>query len=193
MKCYISSIAIVLLLVFTNFSCGKKQRENELQKLVTPIWNEKDIEATKWEGPMLTYKQELRIKPPFYRGPMPLRFIIAGKGYFGPFVSEMIPIYHDFGRFRNNFILKGGFVEGARTIDDSGFLLAEAKFVHFVKGESNQIKGIEIEEYHYGSDGKLRFKCKSLIVPQFGSLGFKKSETEAIGKKKRDYYFVWPY
>jgi hypothetical protein len=74
--------------------------------------------------------------------------------------------------------------DGARTNDSSGKLLAEAKLLRLVKGE-----GIYIEERHYGVDGKVAFQCISFV--EFRS-GFKKEETDGVGKKQRDYYFLWP-
>lgn len=133
------------------------------------------------------YKQTLNLKPPFYDGSMPLVFVSAKKA-IGQ--SEMIIIFQDFGKFKNTFTYNdvalkySGVADGARTTDPSGALLADAKLVKLIKGE-----GIHIEERHYGPDGKVTFRCISLI--HFRD-GFKKEEMNVEGKKQKDYYFLWP-
>jgi hypothetical protein len=133
------------------------------------------------------YQETLNMKPPFYDGNLPLVFV-SGKKAIGQ--SEMITVSQDFGQFYNSFTYTdvamkySGIADGARTNDSSGKLLAEAKLLRLVKGE-----GIYIEERHYGVDGKVAFQCVSFV--EFRS-GFKKGENDEVGKKRRDYYFLWP-
>ena len=123
----------------------------------------------------------------FCVGSMPLIFTSAKKA-IGQ--SEMIIVSQDFVKFKNTFTYNdvalkySGVADGARTNDSSGVLLADAKLVKLIKGE-----GIQIEERHYGADGKVTFRCISLI--QFWN-GFKKEEMNAEGKKQTDFYFLWP-
>ena len=49
-------------------------------------------------------------------------------------------------------------------------------------------EGIEIEEFHYRSDGAVHFYCRSRI--DFGGR-VKQGETAARGEKERDYFFLW--
>jgi hypothetical protein len=77
-----------------------------------------------------------------------------------------------------------GIAQGARAVGPDGRVLAEAKLSKLLHGE-----GIEVEEFHYDDDGKVRFYCKSRIP--FG-LGEKQSETLVQGQKARDYFFRWP-
>jgi hypothetical protein len=134
------------------------------------------------------YQETLNMKPPFYEGSMPLVYISEKKAIG---MSEMITVSRDYGDFKNNFSYNdaamkySGIADGARTSDPAGRLLAEASLIKLIKGE-----GIQIEEKHYGSDGKVIFRCISLI--EFGLMGFKKEEMEIEGKKQRDYYFLWP-
>jgi len=180
----------ILILLFLFFSISCNRQESELQKVKIPIWSKEAIE--KEVGTVFTYEQTIMMKPPFYKGSMPLGFI-AGKEPFA--MSEMITIYHDFGDFRNTFIYVdprmkfSGIAEGVITTDRSGRLLAEARILRLISNETKQLQGIEIEEFHYGKDSKLKFKCKSQIdFP----MGFKQKEVEGVGKKQKDYYFIWP-
>ena len=118
---------------------------------------------------------------------MPLAFI-TGKILVG--ANQQITLYQDFGKWRTAFIYEDprnkflGVADGARTTGPSGQLLAEARLVRIIQGQ-----GVEIEEFHYASNGEVRFYSKSRI--DF-TLGFKKVETDVQGEKERDYYFIWP-
>jgi len=127
-----------------------------------------------------TYSHTLERKPPFFSGAMPLEYT-AGQSAGG------VLFFHDFGGFRNQFKLNDALIViGARTIDGNGRLLAEARARYYVKGIE---QGIELEEFHYDKAGAVTFKCKSDVD---GGTGFKVDEKEKIGKKDKDYYFLWP-
>jgi len=107
----------------------------------------------------------------------------------------MINVYYNFGDFQVNFIYQEmpmmliGMAEGAWVTDRSGKLLAEARMTRLLGGENKQLQGIEIEEFHYRDNGKLIFYCKSEIVLP---TAFKEKETGQIGKKAKEYFFIWP-
>jgi len=168
-----------------------KSQDPALSGLKTPMWSE-DV-VRKQPQAALTYETTLQMKPPFFTGSMPLQFT-AGKALQGFDPSEMTNVYFDFGDFRNTFIyvdprmLYSGMAEGAVTADSSGRLLAEARLLRMLPEGGGQLQALEIEEYQY-KDGKVVFRCKSKFdFP----MGFKQSESEAVGKKQRDYYFIWP-
>jgi hypothetical protein len=154
--------------------------------IATPIWEEDDLESLE---DALAYEVTLHERPPFYEGPMPLTFE-DGKNVGLGFHGTMITLYQIFDGWANLFIYADfalkirGVATGAITVDDSGWLLAEARLTQVIEGE-----GIEIEEIHYTPDGRVQFRCKSQI--DFG-MGFKNAESEATGTKEKDYYFIWP-
>jgi len=139
------------------------------------------------QAQVFVFQETLSMRPPFYKGSMPLRFI-AGKIQVG--ANQQVTLYQDFGQWRNAFIYEDprnkflGVADGARTTSPSGQLLAEAKLARIIQGQ-----GIEIEEFHYASNGEVRFYCKSQI--DF-TTGFKIVETDVKGEKESDYYFIWP-
>lgn len=170
------------------FSC--RNQDEELQKAQTPIWREINLERL--EGPTVTYEETVNIQPTFYKGSMPLSFRATKKLFDRVW---KISLYQEFEEFRNTFIYPdrkiafSGIASGARTTDASGRLLAEARLLRLISEETEQLQGIEIEEFHYDTNGRFKFKCKSKIDFR---MGFKSAETERIGKKTRDYYFIWP-
>jgi len=174
--CAITSILAVVIL------SGCVEQKEGLSEIKTTLWKKNDLEYIKLgkDPHLYVYKAEMSIKPLFYKGDMPLRYKVA----YGPetvIIGLMKPIYYDFGDFRNYFIYDLITAKGAQTYDREGALLAEA-----VAKEGDM--GIELEEIHY-HDGAPIFKCKCLIDPTFGE---KKSQTMEVGKKERDYYFLWP-
>lgn len=179
-------------------------QERILQEIKTPVWNITDLEQYKQEriwqgrGMFCLFETKENKEPPFYTGPMPLVYKVAYAP--GDCVTEgnraqrgIKPTFYslDFFRsFENHFIYDGVRLIGAQTYDRSerGNLLAEVVNInYFITGDNKQ--GVEIEELHYEPDGKPVFKSKSQIDP---STGFKIGEKEIVGKKERDYYFIWP-
>ena len=192
-----SLIAIVAIAAAVMFvGCVEKETptSSTLLEIKTPIWNITDLETEKQKGEKVyIYKVEIKgERPPFYKGSMPLRFKVGyppGGTPGGSIYSKERPLYYDFGDFANYFVYyKGSIVGGAQTYDNEGHLVAEVSNIYFFTTEENE-QGIEIEELHYRPDGKLVFKCKSQIDPYEG---LKIKETEKIGRKLRDYYFIWP-
>ncbi|MGB2843028.1 MAG: hypothetical protein WBC40_11250 [Halobacteriota archaeon] len=182
-------LSIVLLSGCLEDNTGQK---SELQQINTPNWSEEDLEAYKilTENPdehLRTIERTQIIELPFYDGPLPM----VSKMVVKPMYAGMsLIITQDFEGFTNYFVYNNvtlkisGTAEGAVTIDDANQVIAEARFLRYIKG-----KGIvEIEEFHYGPDGELIFKCKS----QISFAGVKVNQTEDIGKKERDYYFFYP-
>lgn len=146
------------------------------------FWNSNDWKINKLSGDMQTYlyKNTLYQRPPFYTGAMPLEY---GSAYepstrFG----SPPPLYYKFDSFLNLFVHNGNEVVGAQTLDGNRNIAAEGKVINLIDGQE-----LEIEEIHY-SGAKPIFKCHSFI----DSAGNKIRESETIGKKEKDYYFIWP-
>jgi len=90
-----------------------------------------------------------------------------------------------------NIFLIGGyadFPQYARTLKLGGNVSAEAEIKNIIFDENGQFSGIEIEEVHYGVDGKPIFRCTS----QFDRNMVKIRELNIMGKKFEEYYFIWP-
>lgn len=163
----------------------------------TQLWSDIEFERGKEVtkeilkiGPPLLSKQKtVHIRPPFYKGKLPLTFAVREWGYPGMYVTFLM----DFGKWRNEFIYLGlnkknyVLANGARAKERvSGQVVAEAKLLGpFIETP----KPVLIEEYHYGEDGRVIFKCKSYFNKDNG---FKESETATWGKKVRDYFLIWP-
>ena len=114
------------------------------------------------------------------------KFIYAGK---------QLKAYHQFDGWKtlyfynsypdgNDNLKFSGVASGARTTNNEGKIVAEAKMVKLEKGT-----GIVIEEFHYNPDGSVGFYCKSRFLFDTDQ---KTDEFEAQGKKKNEYYLVWP-
>jgi hypothetical protein len=146
---------------------------------VFPLWSKDNLG---WHTEKILLNLNiLSSNPPFYKGSLPLVYN-SGSSPGG------ILFLYDFGDFQNQFKLNESFIIiGVRTIDEGKNLLAEARVRYYVKG--NQ-QGIELEEFHYDSKGKVIFKCKSEVD---ANSGFKIKESNKVGKKKKDYYFIWPH
>jgi len=158
--------------------------ESQLRQVETPIWSEEDVEVEKQKGrATFVYRHEIYDQPPFYNGPLPLRFDSLDQ-FLG--INEKRILAHDFEEFINCFIYQDFILVGARTYDRSHEIIAEARIRYFVTDENEQ--GVEADEFHYQA-GKPVFKCKSRFNPYNGH---KLTETEAIGQKTRDYYFILP-
>ena len=179
---------IILTCIIIPSSC--QTQEKELQGIKTPIWEERGI--FKDEGAVFTYEVTVMINPPFYKGSIPLIYH-AGKKFLG--MNESVNLFYNFGEFRNSFIYTDirnalfGIADGAITTDEMGRVLAEARLLKATADESKQINGVEIEEFHYNESGELIFKCKSFY--SFPG-GFKQNESEKLGKKLKEFYFLWP-
>ena len=170
----------------------------ELRRIKVPIWYYDDIEAVKIlkkcdknlglsiskktvYGESLYYKKAILID-------VSILYKTKLKDTKRNLLSDLRqPVYYIFEDFTTYFVYgvtpmqpKLG-ISGAGTSENEK-IVAEARLVRSL-GE-----GIEIEEFHYNYNEKLIFKCKS----QFNKYGLKISETEKIGKKIKDYYFLWP-
>jgi len=182
-------VAIAAAVIFAGCIEYRIGLESKLQHIKTPIWDEEDLEIYKYQhanpdAPVISYTLTITYPskgyPPFYKGPTPLEHNVT-RTPAGRFLC------HEFDGFQNHFIYQETILVGARTTDDFGQVVAEARLSYFVTEKNEQ--EIEAEEFHYGPDSKLIFKCKSQIDP---STEFKTKETKKIGKKIRDYYFMWP-
>ncbi len=193
MKRFLFFIPLFLIVTVISSCISQNGQNEQLEKVKTPIWNITDLEVEKLEKETPVYTYEKTIggkKPPFYKGDMPLRYKVGYPpgGLPGDSYSDERPLFYDFGDFVNYFVYKGSILGGAQTYDREGHLLAEVKAVYYFVTEENQ-QGIEIEELHYGADGKLVFKSKSQIDSYEG---LKLKEKEKLGRKLHDYYFIWP-
>lgn len=159
---------------------------------VTPIWSEEDFKETleKLEYAAVSYvfMKDPDMRLPFYcGGEKPFSSYETRSDYHSGY---FVPLAFYFDDFTNVFSYTRPLpiAEGSRSLDESGQLVAEARFLRLIKGENQQIQGIETGEFHYGPDDALIFNCKS----QIDLMGVKVSQAEQIGKKARDYYFIWP-
>lgn len=142
---------------------------------------------------VLAYEVTLHVTPPFFAGQPPLSFV-AGKTAMG--MGRMINLYFEFGEFRNTFAYADpaldflGIAQGATTTDRAGNVLAKARLVGLIRDEPGPgtLRHLEIEELHYSKE-QLIFTCKSTIGVPFG---LKEKERDVVGRKRRDYYFIWP-
>ena len=176
-----TKLLIVLTLLILIMSCGKKG--DQLDNIVIPIWKESDIYYNIPEIPV--YQVILNGKPPFYKGPAPFSYKI-GKSPRG------LVYFYKFEDFINFYINPISPIQGARTRDTENRIVAEARVRYFsIKDPKSEyyIQGRELEEFHYDKKGKLTYYCKSIIDP---NSGFKIKETNQVGEKNRDYYFIWP-
>lgn len=158
------------------------------------IWSEDDLEVNKLSsrGNIDEYRMMESVsagtKPPFYDGSMPLEskmiVNVIGTGRSLKITHELDSRFTNYFIYNNSALKINGTAEGAVTIDKfaNNKVVAEARFLRYIEGSE-----IEIEEFHYGSNGALIFKCKSRI----DFAGIKVNQTE-IGKKKSDYYFFYP-
>ena len=132
-------------------------------------------------------------QPPYYSGPLPLtyRSCINQIG-FGPSSGPDITLWSDFGTFRVSYSQKNErqipgvglrIPASAVALDVNGRRVATAQVLNVTRGV-----GIEIEEIHYSGSGGEEFRCKSKVAFH----GAKVSESEAVGRKTRDYFFLWP-
>ena len=144
-----------------------------------PLWSADNLG---WHtNKTVEYRHIIASHPPFYSGSSATLEFTEGASPGG------VLFYYDFGAFRNQFKLNDAFtIMGARTVDENGHLLAEARIRYYVNGNT---QGRELEEFHYDPAGKVIFKCKSQIDP---NSGFKIGESSTNGRKIRDYYFMWP-
>lgn len=146
-------------------------------------------EALNGGPPVMSKQKSINVRPPFYKGKLPLTYAVKEWGYPGIHVTLSM----DFTEWSNEFIYldinKKNYVmaNGARAKERiSGRVVAEAKLIDPFIGTPRPIL---VEEFHYGEDGKAIFKCKSYFNKD---TGFKESETTILGRKVRDYFLIWP-
>ena len=192
------TLSAIVLTLLSSCSEGKEtttptvESTSSLNQGEAPTWGRADLEVEKLNGQEIYIYDVTRDgeKPPFYNGSMPLRFSVGYPpgGPPGFAYSQERPLFHDFDDFVNLFIYRGPVIVGAQTYDKENHLLAEISNIHYFVKEGNK-QGMEIEEVHYGPNGQIVFKCTSEIDYY---AGIKISEREKVGKKLREYYFIWP-
>lgn len=194
MKRFFLFFLLLLTIIFFSSCISQNGQNNQLEQIKTPIWTKNDLEIIKMGEADLTGRNvTIYVKPPFYNGTMPLK-ITSMKNILLPNSIEPI-IVHDFGDFINLFIYEKKenlqfLLIGVQTYPspNSGKPnnpIAEAKISYVNEGK----RIVEMEEFHYGTDGKLLFYSKSEIDP---SECHKIKEKETKGKKIHDYYFILP-
>ena len=190
----IVEVAIITVMIFTGCIEEKSlapESTTSLLEIKTPIWNVTDLEVEKLEKgtQIYVYTHIIEKRPPFYKGPLPLKFEV---GYPpgslpGDIYSDERPLFYDFEEFINYFIYYGTILAGAQTYDKEGRLLAEISDIRYFTTEEGE-QGIEVEEIHYTEDKPI-FKCKSLVDSYTGE---KIKQAEEVGRKEKDYYFILP-
>ena len=186
----------IMLSVIPLFSgCENQEHKRQLEQIQAesyPLWHHTDLELNKYKGAALVYNHTLNMEPKYYDGSMPLEYKgteTPGRGYT---YGSSIMLRHTFNDFSNFFIYnQTRILTGVVAVNNLNSLVAEARLNYFVDTSQgfNQ-QGVEIEEFHYGRDGKLIFNCKSIIDPNDGT---KQSERDIIGNKERDYFFLLPF
>jgi hypothetical protein len=162
-----------------------------LLEIETPNWDMTDTEAVKiaqWPVYMTISPVRINAPLPFYKGAVPLNYVVYYEGEiptFPPPNAIVIYDFYDLG-FQNYFIYKNGYPvpDGALTLDKLGDKVAEARAMGYVTYRNESF--LEIEEFHY-RNSILVFYCKSYIKD-----GIKISEEKRIGKKEEEYYFLYP-
>jgi hypothetical protein len=205
-------ITVAVFVVSLNLGCSDARNGGETSSSgcspAQPVWTILDTELVKVgkadpNALIKRTKATLHLRPPFYSGGGDLSFKElsheAEPGLCGSMGGHCgLVLAQDFGEFKNLFVYPdspeerlSGMPKGARTTGPGGELLAEAKVVAVARDANNQLQGIDIQEFHYGPGGCFLFQSKSRIAPRY-SWGFKVSESEVSGRKKADYYFLWP-
>lgn len=174
--------------------------ENQFEQIKTPLWSPadfKDIEKKLLEGNYSTglgYLKDPNAKPPFYRDARSLQWVsFHGRDQK---LSASITLAQEFRElnFLNIYLppsALGEIHKGAETFlseNGQGRLAAEARFLRMLNNKDGKFNGFEIQEVHYGPDKKPIFVSNS----QFDKRFYKVGETQAVGKKLLDYYFMWP-
>ena len=166
-------------------------QDSRLDGVQVPVWKESDVvkPVEKVVNRMVVLLQKLA----FFAGPTPCKYVCSEE-QAEPSMGLRGAMYYEFTSHRSSFVYTNlaervqNTPIGARATDRSGRLLAEAKSLRALTNQQGRFQGVEIAEYHYGPGGELIFKCVSQIDYQ----GFKTRETSAIGRKRADYFFVWP-
>jgi hypothetical protein len=165
--------------------------ENQLKQAKTSLWEDYNfasiIEGLK-DGKYAVIQTFLKNPndkssiPPFYKYTQTLQYNTFYMEFNNP--HQLSPVAQEFKQlgFINLFLAYGLIPQGARTYKD-GQIVAEARLLKGGKAG----EGIEIEEFHYGLDGKVIFNCKSQFDKQLNKTG----QTDEVGAKKNEYYFMW--
>lgn len=166
------------------------------------LWSMEQIKAAEdmansMGGLLLSYQTTMYVKPPFYQGEMPLKFIAAGKKIGGGMMGSSLSaaFVYDFGSWRNYFIYNDmnsmihGLPDGAIAVDSkTKLLIAECKVQKRITREKRLV-GFELVENHYNMEGKAIFT--SVFEVDFQQK-HKTRELQSKGMKQRDYFFIWP-
>ncbi len=186
----LSLIFLAYIFVFCLLGCSQvKEISTEQGELA---WSERDFKDTdkklKQESTVKVAMSGVGRRTPFRRKQdLPHYSVYLA---YDPEDKTSVDLAWDFGKFKNIFFYENqkrlAIAKGARTFDESGQLVAEARLVRFLEN-GQQLQRFEVEEFHYGLRGNLVFTCKS----QYDDLGAKVSQTETNGKKNEDYYFIW--
>lgn len=160
-------------------ACGPSEAETKTLRTLSsgPIWTSSDLG---WHTDKAhLYDVMLDDNPPYWEGAAPVRYEEA-KSPGG------VLFFHQFSAFQNQFVLDKNFtIIGARTVDSEKRLVAEAR-VRYYADSGRQ--GRELEEFHYDGNGALAFHC----ISKLDGSGYKAEERDAAGRKRADYYAVWP-
>ncbi len=159
-----------------------------------PLWAIEDLEYNKYQGPIATYDNDVNIKPPFYKGKIPLTYKSTfAIGYGGPMSGLGKTLVYQFNDFSEYFIYNGPLLIGAVAVNNEKSLVAEARIDPLGKNKSDPTQlynpMIEAEEFHY-ANGRLVFHCRSEF--EKGAMGFKAKEFEQSGRKQRDWFPILP-
>ncbi len=174
-------VAVLALMCLCLVACKKQGLPEGAQG---HYWKESDLN---WPtGECLVYQVKLNEKAPYYAGDLPMKWEQCQIGTPDQYPPPLV-LYQQFAGYRNSFVVNSQpserFVVGARTVSDSGKLVAEARLARM---DGN---GTQVFEYQYDDSGALVFRCASTFDVD---TGYKVEETQKEGQKRGEYFFVWP-
>jgi len=189
------TMILAAVFLFLGVSCSEGPKIDQ-----TPFWYQQDlkksIDLVASLSPVASERETTLLKrPPFYEGPMPLRFISSCVDMPAMTSGGNIVLIQDFGEWRNMFIYPDKLAAifslpaGAMSVDNrSKKLVAECKVLRQLK-DGDRLTGFEIEEIHYSEKGKAIFRGHFQVdFP----MGFKTKDISGVGQKVKEYYFIWP-
>jgi hypothetical protein len=151
------------------------------------------------DAPQFNQVVILEQPPSYYKGPAPLKFAKVRHRFRR---DEMRDVAHDFNEWVNHFIytkdnnaeeiwkslMNWGIPTGARATNrDSRRTVAEGRLLGLAK--ENNMLTLKIEEFHFDALSNVTYQCQSSFDIYSG---FKIAESEAKGRKEKEFFFLWP-
>ncbi len=151
----------------------------------------KFINADSKETGIFLYNQMVYVRLPFWDKPLSyetgIRYITQDRTVV---VMNRFADWTDDFQYNDTRLKFVGIADGATARTDQNKVVATAKLRRLIQDElDGSLVGVEIEETHFDSRGKISFSSISQFeLPS----GFKRFERVLVGKKKVEYFPVWP-